>query len=232
MYFSNMWPRNRVTSAPSARLSRTSRSSSHSRASGDEKRGDKRQIRTIEDVTAWLRRIKQDEYASSFLENEIDGDILKTLTSEELRDDLNVTNLRNRREILHAIMEISQQEEEIEGLPEHGRILDHLSNVRTYHSWIRVGVQFLAFSIVTLRLAPTFRDTILVSVASFYYALVGVLALVYGILRYKTVINMIETSGPSKQQYRPDRIGVACMLVCVIIACIISLVIISLHTKQ
>lgn len=193
---------------------------------------DEANVVTVIEVSNWLEELGFRQYSQIFKDNEVNGDILRTLTSEELRDDLAVTNLRHRRDILDAIQRLkSTQDHPPEPLPEHGRILDHLSNVRTYHSWIRLGVQFMAFSLVTLRLAPMFRTTPLVTAASFYYALVGVLALIYGIFRYNKVINMIEDSGPSHQSYRPDRIGVLSMLLLVIIASTITLLIISLRVS-
>ncbi len=61
------------------------------------------------------------------------GDILKTLSSEELRDDLGIDNLRHRRDIGEAIQRLiaATSPVTVDALPEHGRILDHLSNVRS-----------------------------------------------------------------------------------------------------
>lgn len=94
-------------------------------------------VNTVQDVSAWLEQLGFPEYVQAFVINEIDGQVLKTLTSEELRDDLGVTNLRHRRDILDAIRMLiaNTQSATVEGLPEHGRILDHLSNVRTYHRY-------------------------------------------------------------------------------------------------
>jgi len=193
-----------------------------------------RQVHTVADVTNWLATLGFDEYAKVFAENEIDGQVLKTLDSEELRDDLGVINLRHRRDLLDGIHKLVQEDSEMHKapLPEHGRILSHLSNVRTYHSWLRVGVQMLAFAIVTLRLSPTFGETAVITTASFYFAAIGILALLYGIFRYRGVIESIEGSGPTVQAYQPDRIGVLSMLVLVLIASIFSLVIILLNATD
>lgn len=190
-------------------------------------------IETVIDVSNWLHSLGFSEYVDVFASNDIDVAVLKTLTSEELRDDLTVTNLRHRRDLLDAVAKLVSEDTSVkkEPLPEHGRILDHLSNVRTYHSWLRVGVQLLGFSIVTLRLAPNFRDTPVVSAASFYYACVGVIALLYGVFRYRAVIRMIERSGARTSLYTPDRAGVISMLILVLIASILSLVLISLRTS-
>lgn len=205
-------------------------SDSNAQASSGEDKPSENVVNTAEEVRAWLQTIGYPQYCEIFVKNEINGAVLKTITSEELRDDLYVTNLRHRRDILDAIAVLFPASSK-ERLPEHGRILDHLSNVRTYHSWIRVGVQFLAFAIVTLRLAPNFRPTGLVSAASIYYAVVGILALVYGVVRYKAVIHMIEESGPSSHSYKPDRYGVLSMVVLVLIASTLSLAIIGVRSS-
>lgn len=157
--------------------------------------------------------------------------MLPTLTSAELRDDLGVTNLRHRRLLQHAIADYAAAHAppQPDPLPEHGRILDHLSNVRTYHSWLRVGVQLLAFAVVTLRLAPAFRDSPVVSAAAFYYAALGLLAFLYGVYRYRAVVRMIEHSEASTPTFRPDRAGIISMLVLVLIASVFSIVLIGLR---
>lgn len=191
------------------------------------------QIKSITDVRDWLHSQGFSQYADTFTTNEIDASVLKTLTSEELRDDLSVTNLRHRRQLLDAIAKLAAEDtcstKKKDPLPEHGRILDHLSNVRTYHSWIRLGIQFLGFSIVTLRLAPDFRTTAGISAAAFYFAIVGVIALLYGIYRYRQVIQMIERSSTTSPKYKPDRAGVVTMLVLVLIASVLALTIITVR---
>lgn len=88
---------------------------------------------TVNDVRLWLLRVGFSAYVDVFTVNEIDGPLLKTLTSEDLRDDLNITNLRHRRDIGHAIATLVEATSPVtvDALPEHGRILDHLSNIRT-----------------------------------------------------------------------------------------------------
>lgn len=188
-------------------------------------------VRTVTDVRNWLCDLGYSQYADTFSSNEVNGSILKTLTSEELRDDLAVANLRHRRHILDATRRLIHDDAPptAQYLPEHGRILDHLSNVRTYHSWIRVGIQFLAFAVVTLRLSPNYRSTALVTAASFYFALVGISALLYAVFRYKRVIDMIESSGPSTHNYSPDRLGVVSMLFVALTAFILALTIIAIR---
>ena len=195
--------------------------------------GNESDVESTDDVLNWLSKLGYDQYRDVFKENGVDGDVLKTLTGEELRVDLKIYNLRHRRDILHAIEKLNESNKTkaiaAEKLPEHGRILDHLSNVRTYHSWLRVGVQLLGFSIVTLRLTPKFIAKELVTVSSLYFAIVGMMALMYGIYRYKCVITMIERSGAKSPAYDPDRFGVMAMLILVGVASIVSLAMIIIR---
>lgn len=225
-----MPPQNHLKSLPFAL---PFRGGSSDERTSDEEKAPSPSVESVSNVGAWLSSLGYTQYVDFFAENEVDGSILKTLTSEELRDDLSVTNLKHRRDILYAIANLIQAEAQLrrQPLPEHGRILDHLSNVRTYHSWIRVGIQFLGFAIVTLRLAPNFRSTGLVSGAAVYCAIVGILALTYGIYRYKKVIDMIEASGPANQSYTPDRAGVISILILVLIAAIMALSIIAVKAS-
>lgn len=193
-------------------------------------------VHTAADVQAWLSALGYARYGAAFAANEITGDVLRTLTSDELRDDLGVRHLRHRRDLLDGIAALLVRDAEartspttadaVDALPEHGRILDHLSNVRSYHSWMRVGVQMLGFAIVTLRLTPKFRERPLVTAASLYFAAIGVGALLYGVYRYRQVIGMIERSGAKTPAYDPDRYGVLGMLFAVLTAAVFVLVII------
>uniref|UniRef100_A0A7S2ZTG3 SAM domain-containing protein n=2 Tax=Rhodosorus marinus TaxID=101924 RepID=A0A7S2ZTG3_9RHOD len=186
-------------------------------------------LQTSEDVANWLRELGKDEYISTFMSNEINGEILASLTSEELRDDLGVINLKHRRELLTAIKSIGGMKKGEDTLPEHGRILDHLSNVRTFHSWVRVGVQLLAFALVSLRLFPTWRENRnLITGCSLYYSCVGAFAILYGLARYALVVKWIEESGVKTPKYHPDKIGVAVMLVLVLVATALTLYVITL----
>lgn len=185
-------------------------------------------VSTIDDVRNWLHCVGFPQYVDLFAENEVNGEILRTLTSEELRDDLHVVNLRHRRDLLNAIQRLidATVPGNVESLPEHGRILDHLSNVRTYHSWVRVGVQLLGFAVVTLRLTPKFRETAIVVASSAYFAAIGIVALLYGVLRYRAVIKMIECSGARTPKYFPDKVGVFAMLIMVLLGSAIALALI------
>ena len=54
------------------------------------------------DVQAWLTKLGLGQYAAAFRDNAIDGDIVPSLTSEDLKD-LGVTIVGHRRKLLDAI---------------------------------------------------------------------------------------------------------------------------------
>jgi hypothetical protein len=58
------------------------------------------------DVGDWLRSLGLGQYEAAFLENEIDRDLLKNLTVEDLKD-LGVAIVGHRRQMLLAIKELS-----------------------------------------------------------------------------------------------------------------------------
>lgn len=205
---------------------------------------------SVDDVCNWLHSISLSQYAAIFSANSIDGHLLRTLTPQDLRDELAVSNFAHRRILVDAISKLppppTPPARDVDDraapdpdaptpaipllpnrIPEHGRILDHLSNVRTYHSWLRVAVQFLSFAVVTLRLAPDFRDTRLVSATAFYFAAVAILSLLYGIFRYRQVLRVIDVSTVTNPSYRPDVLGVTTVVMLIVLAAVISIVIIA-----
>src|SRR3954447_5853592 len=54
------------------------------------------------DVGAWLRELGLEQYEAAFHENDVDAEMLPTLTGEELKD-IGVSSLRHRRRLLKAI---------------------------------------------------------------------------------------------------------------------------------
>ena len=58
------------------------------------------------DVGTWLRNLGLGQYESSFKENEIDSEVLPSLTSEDLKD-LGISFIGHRRKILSAIADLS-----------------------------------------------------------------------------------------------------------------------------
>src|SRR5438874_13604238 len=61
------------------------------------------------DVAAWLRGMGLEQYAPEFRDNDIDGEILKRLTAEDLRE-LGVASIGHRRRLLDAIAALGAPE--------------------------------------------------------------------------------------------------------------------------
>ena len=57
------------------------------------------------DVAAWLKNLGLEQYEAAFRDNAIDGDLLPSLTAEDLKD-LGVTIVGHRRKLLDAIAAI------------------------------------------------------------------------------------------------------------------------------
>src|SRR4051812_43422730 len=53
-------------------------------------------------VEAWLKSLGLEQYAAAFHENDVDAEVLPTLTAEELKD-IGVSSIRHRRRLLEAI---------------------------------------------------------------------------------------------------------------------------------
>jgi hypothetical protein len=58
------------------------------------------------DVSAWLQRLGLGQYEAAFRDNEIDGEVLPTLTAEDLKE-LGILALGHRRRLLTAIAELA-----------------------------------------------------------------------------------------------------------------------------
>ena len=58
------------------------------------------------DMGEWLRSIGLGQYEAAFRDNEIDDDVLRKLTADDLKD-LGVTIVGHRRKIMTAIAELS-----------------------------------------------------------------------------------------------------------------------------
>ena len=54
------------------------------------------------DAAAWLRGLGLEQYVAAFRANDIDGEVLRRLTADDLRE-LGVTSIGHRRRLLHAI---------------------------------------------------------------------------------------------------------------------------------
>src|ERR1700752_878505 len=54
------------------------------------------------DVAAWLRGLGLEQYAQVFRDNDIDGEILRGMTAEDLKE-LGISSFGHRRRLLNAI---------------------------------------------------------------------------------------------------------------------------------
>src|SRR5262252_8661068 len=58
------------------------------------------------DVAEWLRGLGLEQYAPAFRDNDIDGEVLRRLTADDLRE-LGVASIGHRRRLLDAIAALS-----------------------------------------------------------------------------------------------------------------------------
>ena len=68
------------------------------------------------DVAEWLRGLGLDQYASAFRANDIDAEVLRRLTAEDLRE-LGVASVGHRRRLLDAIAALSDGPPAAEATP-------------------------------------------------------------------------------------------------------------------
>ena len=64
-------------------------------------------------VVEWLRGLGLKQYAPAFLDNDIDGEVLRRLTAEDLRD-LGIASIGHRRRLLDAISALSDSQPAVE----------------------------------------------------------------------------------------------------------------------
>lgn len=119
--------------------------------------------------------------------------------------------LRHRRALLAAIDQLNDEEAAgtphaghvggtFSSLPEFGRVLTHLSNVRTAHSWCRLAVQQLILALGVVRLgvveAADERDVLyrLVLAVCAAWCVVGVGFAVYGGWRFLRVTSILDSA--------------------------------------
>lgn len=161
-----------------------------------------RRVASDEEVTQVLHSIGYAQYASLFAKANLSGRTLHSLSNAELRDDLGIHVLRHRREILSAFSTLHPPANTT-SVPEFGRILVHLSNERTFHSWLRTAVQTVVFSSALLRLSPHLRQTALTNPVAFAFVGVAFVWQIYGAGRYWAVTQGIE----QHRNFRPDTWG-------------------------
>src|SRR6516162_8610470 len=68
------------------------------------------------DIAEWLRGLGLDQYASAFRDNDIDCEVLRRLTAEDLRE-LGVATVGHRRRLLDAIAALADRPPAAEGAP-------------------------------------------------------------------------------------------------------------------
>ena len=61
------------------------------------------------DVADWLRALGLERYEATFRENDVDAELLPTLTADDLKD-LGVTSLGHRRRLLQAIAQLQDDD--------------------------------------------------------------------------------------------------------------------------
>src|SRR5207237_8203408 len=65
-------------------------------------------------VAEWLRGLELEQYEPAFRDNDIDGEVLKRLTAEDLRE-LGVASIGHRRRLLDAIAALTEGGGVVEG---------------------------------------------------------------------------------------------------------------------
>jgi len=73
------------------------------------------QSKTV-DIVEWLRGLGLDQYAPAFRDNDIDGEVLRGLTADDLRE-LGVASIGHRRRLLDAIARLVDGQRSAEASP-------------------------------------------------------------------------------------------------------------------
>ncbi|XP_065190564.1 NAD(+) hydrolase sarm1-like [Sycon ciliatum] len=60
----------------------------------------------VDDIGAWLKDIGLETYAQRFAESVIDGELLSSLTDEDIKEELKITNRLHRRKLLREIVRL------------------------------------------------------------------------------------------------------------------------------
>jgi len=68
------------------------------------------------DIAEWLRGLGLERYAPAFCDNDIDGEMLRRLTVEDLRE-LGVASIGHRRRLLDAIAALGEGQHAAEAKP-------------------------------------------------------------------------------------------------------------------
>ncbi|KAJ8907353.1 hypothetical protein NDN08_007467 [Rhodosorus marinus] len=159
----------------------------------------------VDDVVDWINAIGYPEYADKFVENEVDGRTLKTITPQELREEIGITSPKHRRDILRRLdgLIMSTGCAHLDPIPEVGRVLSLLSNVRTYQSWTLVGIQLFIFSVGYMRLGPVIRPVWLVATGSLFAAVSAIGVFTYAGISYRRFLAVLRNSSSDRRVLTP-----------------------------
>mmetsp|Transcript_7497 Transcript_7497/g.22754 ORF Transcript_7497/g.22754 Transcript_7497/m.22754 type:complete len:227 (+) Transcript_7497:110-790(+) len=168
-------------------------------------------------VGRWLENIGMEKYKESFLKNRIDVHMLLTLNARDLREELGVKHLQDRRRIQDSIFFLASNKLGTGALPEDGRILTHLFNIRIYLSWIRFSIRMIIFACILTFLVTDvarlyiIRSAIIIIVAAMVIAITAA-------WRYLTFYNITERISqnillPSNALFLPALFGAMVALI-------------------
>ncbi|CAN8071361.1 unnamed protein product [Agarophyton chilense] len=169
-----------------------------------------------------LRQRGLQAYATRFEQAALPPQMLHSLTNRELRDDLHVAPLSHRRAILAVLSDLRAPP----ALPDFGRVLVHLSNVRTFHSWLRLAFQAAIFSLALVRLHPL-RGASLLRGAALSVAAAGAVCALFGGCRYFAVVARVD----SVRRFEPDRVGVALAALAALAIAALVLTVVLVHGR-
>ena len=190
-----------------------------------------RRLDTEKQVHKWLIEIGFVQYIGNFARHGVYGETLYSLTSRDLRDDLGIRNLSHRKKLLKEISKLMTKlkpDTTRTFIPEFGRILDHLSNVRTFHSWERNAVQQFTFGFALLRLAPDFRSIRFASAGALLCGILGVGFLGYGTWRYMQVAHFLDNEPLKAKNWWQDDPGIFVAFAVMLASALIVITIVAL----
>mmetsp|Transcript_44654 Transcript_44654/g.173160 ORF Transcript_44654/g.173160 Transcript_44654/m.173160 type:complete len:132 (+) Transcript_44654:612-1007(+) len=98
---------------------------------------------------------------------------------------------------------MSTSRAQLDPIPEIGRVLSLLSNVRTYQSWTLVGIQLFIFSVGYMRLGPLIRPVWLVATGSLFAAVSAIGVFTYAGVSYRRFLAVLRNSSPNRRVLTP-----------------------------
>lgn len=177
-------------------------------------------------LTALLESAGYSQYITRLASANLPASALAKLSNAELRDDLHVRPLRHRRELQRALRALHPSEAHAarSGVPEFGRILVHLSNVRTFHSWLRSGVQTVVFAGAIVRLTPGLRPASVTRPFGLALAGAGVGIATYGAARYWSVLRCADGGAVGFEPEKWGALGLGVVALAVAAGCVYVIV--------